>query len=108
MRVLLDECIDEELRHCFRSHVCQTCRYAGLKCLANGQLIAAAEKSGFEVLLTVDQNIPYQQSLRGHEISVMVRQARTTTFADPMALVPDVLTELEDLKPGQYVRIGIR
>jgi hypothetical protein len=108
MRVLLDECIDEELRHCFRCHDCQTCRYAGLKGLANGQLLTAAEQARFEVLITVDQNIPYQQRLRGREISVVVLQARTTTFDDLLTLVPDVLTALEVMKAGDVVRIGIR
>ena len=43
MRVLLDECIDEGLRHSFAVHDCQACRYAGLKGLTNGRLLAAAE-----------------------------------------------------------------
>ena len=43
MRILLDQCVDEELRHCFGAHHCQTCRYAGLKGLTNGRLLAAAE-----------------------------------------------------------------
>ena len=55
--------LDEDLRHSFRDHDCQTCRYAGLKGLANGQLLSAAERAGFEVLVTVDQNLPYQQRL---------------------------------------------
>ena len=108
MRILLDECIDEELRHCFRDHDCQTCRYAGLKGLANGRLITAAEQAGFEVLITVDQNMPKQQSLLGREISLVVLQARTTNFDDLLTLVPDVVTALETMKPGEVVRIGIR
>jgi len=64
MRVLLDECIDEGFRHHFTGHDCQTCRYAGLTGLANGALLAAADQAGFEVLITVDQNMPNQQSLR--------------------------------------------
>ena len=109
MRILLDECVDdEELRHCFRYHECQTCRYAGLKGLTNGELLAAAEQAGFEVLITVDQNIPYQQSLRGREISVVVLQARTTNFDDLLTLVPDVLTALDGMKAGGVVRVGLR
>jgi len=38
----------------------QTCRYAGLKGLANGRLLAAAEQAGFEAMITVDQNMPHQ------------------------------------------------
>ena len=106
MRVLLDECIDEGLRHQFTSHQCQTCRYAGLKGLANGELLAAAEEAGCEVLITVDQNMPYQQALRNRSISLVVLQARTTVSDDLVALIPEVLAALEVLKPGEVVRIG--
>lgn len=108
MRILLDECIDEAMRHHLTGHQCQTCRYAGLKGLANGRLLAAAEESGFEVLITVDRNMPYQQRLRRGEISLVILKARTTNLDDLLALIPDVLAALEVLKPGEAVRIGIR
>jgi hypothetical protein len=64
MRVLIDECIDERFRNSLPEHDCQTARYAGLAGLKNGELIAA-EKARFEVFLTVDQGIEYQQNLTG-------------------------------------------
>lgn len=106
MRVLLDECIDEALRHGIIGHDCHTCRYAGLKGLTNGRLLTAAEQSGFEVLITVDRNMQYQQSLRDREIALVILEARTTSLDDLLALMPDVLTALEVLKPGDVVRIG--
>ena len=108
MRIPLDECVDEELRHCFGGHHCQTCRYAGLKGLTNGRLLAAAGQAGFDVPITVDQNLPHQQSLQGRAISIVVLQARTTTFDDLVALIPDALDALEVMKPGDILRIGIR
>jgi hypothetical protein len=108
MRLLLDECIDEGFRHHFAGHECQTCRYAGLTGLANGALLAAADQAGFEVLITVDQNMPHQQSLRGRSIALVVVRARTTNLDDLVVLLPEVLTALETLKPGEAVRIGIR
>jgi predicted nuclease of predicted toxin-antitoxin system len=108
MRLLLDECIDEGLRQHFTGHECQTCRYAGLTGLANGALLAAADRAGFEVLITVDQNMPDQQSLRGRSISLLVVRARTTNLDDLLVLLPDVLKALEISRPGEVVRIGIR
>jgi predicted nuclease of predicted toxin-antitoxin system len=108
MRLLLDECIDEGLRHHFPGHECQTCRYAGLTGLANGALVAAADQAGFAVLITVDQNMPAQQSLRGRSISLLILRARTTNLDDLLILMPEVLEALEDLGPGNVVRIGIR
>ena len=60
MRVLLDECVDERLRHSFAEHDCETARFAGLAGLKNGALLVAAERAGFDVIVTVDQNIPDQ------------------------------------------------
>ena len=108
MRLLLDECIDEGLRHHFPGHDCQTCRFAGLTGLANGALLAAADQAGFDVMITVDQNMPNQQSLRGRSISLLVVRARTTNLDDLLVLMPDVLRALEILGPGQVVRIGDR
>src|SRR6266404_4281406 len=108
MRILLGECIDEGLRHHFAGHECQTCRYAGLTGLANGALPAAADEAGFEALITVDQNMPSQQSLRGRSITLLVIRARTTNLDDLLVLMPDVLEALKSLRPGEVVRIGIR
>ena len=108
MRILLDECIDESLRHHFTGHQCQSCRYAGLRTLTNGELLAAAEQEGFDVLITVDRNMPHQQSTRGRTISIVVLQARTTNIDDLVALMPDTLAALAVLNPGDAVRIGIK
>jgi predicted nuclease of predicted toxin-antitoxin system len=107
MRLLLDECIDEGLRRYFPGHECQTCRYAGLSGLANGALLAAADQAGFEVLITVDQNMPFQQTLRGRSISLLVIRSRTTSLDDLLLVMPDVLKALEGLGPGEVVRAGI-
>lgn len=47
--------------------------------------------AGFEVLITVDQNMPYQQSVAGRAISIVVLRARTTAIWDLLALMPEVL-----------------
>jgi hypothetical protein len=49
MRVLLDECVSEGLRHYLAEHECQTAQYAGFAGLENGQLLTAAEAAKFEV-----------------------------------------------------------
>jgi hypothetical protein len=63
MRLLIDECIDQRIRLLFPDYECQTASYANLAGLKNGRLLEAAEAAGFDVLVTVDQNIPDQQNL---------------------------------------------
>lgn len=106
MRILLDECIDEGLRHYFIGHDCQTCRYADLRELTNGKLLAAAERANFHVLVTVDKNIAHQQNLRGRAIAVVTLDARSTNLDDLVALMPRALEVLKSIRPGSINRIA--
>ncbi len=82
MRLLLDECIDERLRHLFTGHDCQTARYAGLAGLKNGELLLSAETAGFDVIVTVDQHIPAQQNLSLRRIAFVIeRRTASSTWS---------------------------
>lgn len=105
MRLLLDECIDVRLRHLFAGHDCQTARYSGLAGLENGKLLLEAEAAGFEVLITVDQNIPDQQDLGSRRIALVILRGPTNRLCDLERLVPGALTALSSIEPGQVVLI---
>jgi hypothetical protein len=105
MRLLLDECVDERLRHMFVDHECQTARYAGFAGLKNGALLSAAEGAGFDVLVTVDQNMPDQQTLTNRRISVLILCGRTNRLSDLRPLVPVALETLMSMQPGQVATV---
>jgi predicted nuclease of predicted toxin-antitoxin system len=110
MRIVVDECIDERLRLLFPDHDCQTARFAKLAGLKNGRLLDAAEAAGFNVLLTVDRNIPDQQNFAGRSISVVILCAPTlrsplTVLRDLELLVPAVGVALASIRPGEIVKI---
>ena len=105
MKVLLDECVDQKLRLMFAEHDCQTAAYAKLAGLKNGALLAAAEAAAFEILITTDQEIPYQQNLNGMRISIMILCAPTNRLADLKCLMPAVLLSLKSIEPGQVIRL---
>jgi predicted nuclease of predicted toxin-antitoxin system len=106
MRLLIDECIDERLRLLFPSHDCQTARFANLAGLKNGRLLEAAEAGGFDVLITVDQNIPDQQNLAGRKIALVILCGATNRLRDLAPLAPAAISTLGSLGPGDVVRIG--
>ncbi|MCX6592943.1 MAG: hypothetical protein NTZ56_15600 [Acidobacteria bacterium] len=91
MKILLDECVDQRPRLMFPEHDCQTAAYAKLAGLKNGALLTASEAAGFEVLITTDQEIPYQQNLGGRRIAVLILCAPTNRLADLKPLVPAIL-----------------
>jgi hypothetical protein len=105
MRILIDECIDERFRHYLPNHDCQTARYAGLAGMENGELLSAAEAAKFDVFLTVDQGIEYQQNLRDRTIAVVIFRAKSNRLKDLLILVPDCLAQIDTIQPGQIVKI---
>ena len=106
MRILIDECIDERFRNALPGHDCQTVRYAGLAGLKNGELLRAAEEAGFEVLVTVDQGIEYQQNLQARNLMIVVLCAASNRLNDLLPLAPLCLTSLKSPQPGRVTQIS--
>lgn len=71
MRVLLDECVPWPIHVALVGHACQSVQRRGWTGRRNGDLLGAAEAE-FDVFLTSDQNLTYQQNLRGRRIAVIV------------------------------------
>ncbi len=68
-------------------------------------MLAAAEAAAFEILITTDQEIPYQQNRNGMRISIIILCAPTNRLADLKRLVPAVLLSLNSIEPGQVIRL---
>jgi predicted nuclease of predicted toxin-antitoxin system len=71
MRILLDENVPRQLRGILTGHDVRTAAQMGWARYANGQLLDEADKAGFDVLVTADQNFAFQQSLAGRNIAVV-------------------------------------
>jgi hypothetical protein len=103
MRILIDECIDERFRNSVPEHDCQTARYAGLAGLKNGDLLTAAETAKFDVLLTVDLGIEYQQNLTDRSIAIMIFRPKSNRLKD---LLPHHPLASRTLNPFNLVRLS--
>ena len=104
MKLLLDECTPKRLRVDFPGYEVLTVEQAGLKGLKNGTLIRHAS-SQFDVLITVDQNLPFQQNLSAFSIAILILVGRTNRYADLKGLAPKALEALVTIKPGDVVRV---
>jgi hypothetical protein len=71
MKVLFDQNVPTKLRRFLRLHWTTTAAELGWSELKNGDLLAIAESAGFEILITCDQNLEYQQNLSGRKIAVL-------------------------------------
>jgi predicted nuclease of predicted toxin-antitoxin system len=105
MRVLIDECLDWRLSRALTEHRCMSVHQMRWGGLTNGMLLQKAEKD-FDVFLTADTNLRFQQNLTQFSIAVVVLEARSTRLIDTARLMPQVLNALRTIQPGQVVRIG--
>jgi predicted nuclease of predicted toxin-antitoxin system len=107
MKILLDECLPIDFRHSFPTHEAHTAQWAGLKGKKNGDLLRAAEAAGYDVLLTVDQGFPHQQSPVRRRLSIIVIRSQTNQMEDLLPLVTTILRMLETIQPGQTIAIPL-
>jgi len=104
MRILLDESLPRHLASHLHPHVASTVQQCGWAGKQNGELLALAE-SDFDLLLTADQNLPFQQHLSSFSISVVILHARRNRLEDLLPLLPGILSALEILTVGQVVHL---
>ncbi len=107
MRVLLDECVPKKFKNSLSGHDCSTVPEEGLAGRKNGELLALAESAGFQVFVTLDRGIEYQQNLHPRTIAVVIIRTKSSRLAELLAHVPDLLQLLESIEPGQLVRMTL-
>ena len=105
MKVFLDECVDWRLAHDIVGHDVKTARQMGWTTVENGTLLTLASEH-FDVFVTVDRNLSFQQNLDSFSIAVVVLQAKTNRLADLRPLVPSLLAAIESALPGATGFIG--
>lgn len=104
MKLLLDECTPARLKSDFPGHEVSTIEEARLKGLKNGTLLRIASQE-FDVLITVDQKIPYQQNLSDLSIAIVIMVARSNRYPELRSLAPKALKTIASIRKGQIVRI---
>ena len=105
MRILIDECLDWRLGRALTGHDCVSVQKQGWSGIKNGRLLALAQEE-FDVFLTADRNLSFQQNTTKFKIAVLVLAAGSTQLQQTLPLMPIVLARLPALLPGQVVIIG--
>jgi len=102
MKILFDQGTPAPLRHALPGHAVSTAYEMGWASLTNGDLLDAAER-GFDVLVTTDQNLPYQQNLTGRRLAVLILP--TTSWPMLKDRARDVEAALATIESGSVVRL---
>jgi predicted nuclease of predicted toxin-antitoxin system len=105
MRVLLDECVNPRLAAAFQNHSVRTVLEMGWGGITNGKLLALAQ-GGFDVFVTIDRSLEYQQNLRKLNFGILVIRVPDNKIGSYRPLFPELLMAAEALQPGEVVRIA--
>jgi predicted nuclease of predicted toxin-antitoxin system len=106
VKILLDECIDRRLAKDMTGHEVRTVPQMGWATIKNGELLTLAEKD-FEVFVTVDRNLSFQQNLPRYNIAVIVLRAPSNRLQDLRPLIPKLLEVLPTAKRGEALWVSI-
>ena len=105
MRILFDQGTPAPLRRFLIGHSVRTAREVGWGTLTNGVLLSLAEEAGFELLLTNDKNLAYQQNLTGRAIAIVV--LGRNRWSQVKQVIPAVVAAVNAATPGSYVVVDV-
>jgi len=105
MRVLFDQGTPVAIARSLERHTVKTARSQGWDTLRNGDLLRAAKDAGFEVLLTTDNSIEYQQNLKGRRIAIVV--LTRNRWRSVQRLIPRIKAAVDGATPGSYEKIEV-
>lgn len=105
MRVLLDECVPRALGNDIPDHEVKTVAEVGWAGVKNGELLRLAA-TAFDVLITVDRNLEYQQSFKGVSLAVIVIHAWSSDIIALRPMMPAVLHLIPKAKPAIVMHVG--
>jgi hypothetical protein len=105
MRIVFDQGTPAPLRVSLAGHVVLTAYECGWSTLKNGDLLAAAERDGFDLLITTDRRLRYQQNLDVRSIAIIVLS--TTSWPRIRAAQHRVVAAVGEIASGGFVEIAI-
>jgi|SRR5579863_721736 len=105
MRVLLDECVPRALRRDIPGHEVKTVAEAGWAGVKNGELLRLAA-TAFDLMITVDRNLEYQQSFDGVSLAVIVVHAPSNDIAVLRPLMSAVVAAIAQARAGAVTHVG--
>ncbi|MDE2999945.1 MAG: hypothetical protein OXU79_12785 [Gemmatimonadota bacterium] len=106
MRILFDNGTPRQLRVRLFGHVVEEARERGWDGLANGDLLDRAEEFGFDVLITTDQSIQYQQNMPDRQVAVVVLMQ--TAWPRISQRTEAIRVALDEIRPGEVREVHIR
>lgn len=107
MKILLDECVTKKLKRFLPDHEVFTVTEMGWSGLKNGKLMSKCVENDFEILLTIDKNLTFQQNLKRYPLSVVVLNTSTSKIEEIVLYIPKFLERMAEYEKEQCYLIEI-
>ncbi len=105
-KLLLDECVPQKLREYFSGAEVYTVAYMQWTGIKNGKLLALAAENGFEVFITTDKNLPYQQNTAKHQIAVVVLNVPIAKMKYLVPVASKAMDQLNSFEAGKIYELS--
>ena len=105
MRVLFDQGTPVPIARFLSAHSVRTTLQEGWDRFSNGDLLRVAEAAGFDVLLTTDNSLAYQQNLKDRKLAIIVLSRNRWRLVQRM--IPEVVAAVDSAAPGCYIVVTI-
>lgn len=105
-KLLLDECVPQRLREHFADADPYTVAYMKWDGIKNGKLLTLAVENGFDIFLTTDKNLAYQQNITQHKIAIVVLDVPIAKMKYLVPLVGKVKDQLNSFAAGKVYEIS--
>jgi hypothetical protein len=106
MKVLLDECVNSKLAKRISGHVVSTVTRQHWNGIKNGQLLTRAVDAGFQVFVTIDKSLSFQNHIASFPVAVVVMGLPSNALEDLLPLLPQLLEVLAKPIPGTVTLLG--
>lgn len=107
VRILVDESLPRQLVPLLIGHDARMVQAEGWSSIKNGELLRRAAAAGFEVFVTPDRKLEYQQHMPRVGVAVIVLRAHTNRLEDIALLVPALLDVLPGVRAGTVTHVGV-
>jgi len=98
MKILLDECVTKRLKEYLKEFEVYTVRELGLGGIKNGKLMAYCVGNNFDILLTIDKNLIFQQNLDKYPLSIVVLDSTTSKIEELVTFLPSFKQRISTLE----------
>jgi len=106
VRVLIDECLNWRLGRALRGLFFTSVQRMGWSGIKNGELLDKMRQERFDIFITGDRNLQFQQHLPAAGVAVVVLRTGSTRLAETLPLMKEVLGQIESLRPGAVTIIS--